>query len=567
MTELSRPWLASYPPGIPATIDADRYSSVSAVMKEACREFAQRPAFTQFGHTHTYGEIDRLSRDFAAYLTGHLKLKRGDRVALMMPNVHAYPIAIFGVLRAGLTVVNTNPLYTPRELGHQLKDSGAKAILVLENFADTVEKVIAESGIEQVILTSAAELVPGFKGRFIDFVVRYVKRLVPANGLRNTIRFKDALKLGASQSFEEPAVTGDEVAFLQYTGGTTGLAKGAMLTHRNMVANMLQVRAWLGNSCRVGEEIIVTALPLYHIFALTANCLVFMQMGGRNLLILNPRDMKGFVKELKPWKFTVLTGVNTLFNGLLNTEGFDQLDFSRLHLSLGGGMAVQRAVAERWKKVTGCTLLEAYGLTETAPAACINPMGLPDYNGAIGLPIPSTDACVRGEDGAQLPTGEIGELCIRGPQVMKGYWQRPEETAKVLDSDGWLRTGDMSRMDEQGYFYIVDRKKDMILVSGFNVYPNEVEDVVAAHPGVLEVAAIGVPDDRSGETVRLIVVRKDPSLTEAQLMAYCKENLTGYKRPREIEFRESLPKTNVGKILRRELRDEYVENHAGKTGN
>ncbi len=385
MTDIPRPWLDSYPPGIPATIDPDSYTSVSAVMQEACREFRDRPAFTQFGHTYTYGEIDRLSRDFAAYLTTHLKLQRGDRVALMMPNVHAYPIAIFGVLRAGLTVVNTNPLYTARELKHQLKDSGAKAILVLENFAATVARVIDETDIQQVILTSAAELVPGVKGRAVDFVVRHIKRMVPKHGLRDTITMKGALRLGAAASYSDPDVRSGEIAFLQYTGGTTGLAKGAMLTHRNMIANMLQVRAWLGHTCTPGQEIIVTALPLYHIFALTANCLVFMQVGGRNLLILNPRDMKGFVKELKPWKFTVLTGVNTLFNGLLNTEGFDKLDFSKLHLSLGGGMAVQRAVAERWKKVTGCTLLEAYGLTETAPAACINPMNLPDYNGAIGL--------------------------------------------------------------------------------------------------------------------------------------------------------------------------------------
>ena len=558
MTDIARPWLDSYPPGIPATIDPDRYSSVSAVMMEACREFRERPAFTQFGHTYSYGEIDRLSRDFAAYLTGHLKLRRGDRVALMMPNVHAYPIAIFGILRAGLTVVNTNPLYTARELRHQLKDSGATAILVLENFADTVAKVISETDIRQVILTSAAELVPGLKGRLVDFVVRYIKRMVPRHGMRDTITMKAALRLGAATAYDDPDVDREDIAFLQYTGGTTGLAKGAMLTHRNMIANLLQVRAWLGEACTPGKEIIVTALPLYHIFALTANCLVFMQVGGRNLLILNPRDMKGFVKELKPWKFTVLTGVNTLFNGLLNTEGFDKLDFSGLHLSLGGGMAVQRSVAERWKKVTGCTLLEAYGLTETAPAACINPMGLTDYNGSIGLPIPSTDACVRDENGKDLAVDEIGELCIRGPQVMKGYWQRPEETDKVLGADGWLRTGDMSRMDAKGYFYIVDRKKDMILVSGFNVYPNEVEDVVAAHPGVLEVAAIGIPDERSGEVVKLVVVRKDPALSESDLLAYCKENLTGYKRPREIEFRDALPKSNVGKILRRELRDEHV---------
>ena len=525
--------------------------------------FVDKPAFTQFGHTNSYAEIDRLSRDFAAYLTGPLGLVRGDRVAIMMPNVHQYPIALIGILRAGLVVVNTNPLYTARELKHQLKDSGAKAIVVVENFATVVEKVLPETDVRQVILTTIGELVPGLKGRIVDFVIRHIKKMVPNHGLRNFVRFKSALGQGARVgSYADPAIDGEDVAFLQYTGGTTGVAKGAMLTHRNMVANMLQVRAWLAGSCTVGEEIIVTALPLYHIFALTANCLVFMQMGGRNLLILNPRDMKGFVKELKPWRFTVITGVNTLFNGLVNTEGFSELDFSGLHLSLGGGMAVQRAVAEKWKKVTGCTLIEAYGLTETAPAACINPMNLADYNGSIGLPIPSTEAMVRDEDGKDAAMGEVGELCIRGPQVMKGYWQRAQETSNVLDADGWLRTGDMARMDESGYVYIVDRKKDMILVSGFNVYPNEVEDVVAAHPGVLEVAAIGIPDEHSGEAVKLVVVRKDPGLTVEALKAYCKENLTNYKRPREIEFRDALPKTNVGKILRRELRDEHLKKAA-----
>ncbi len=560
MNSGARPWLASYPAGIPGEINPDEYASIGKVLAEACARYRDKPAFTQFGHTHTYGEIDQHSRRFASYLTGILGLKRGDRVAIMMPNTHQYPIALFGVLRAGLTVVNVNPLYTPRELRHQLTDSGARVLLVVENFADTVEKVLGDVPVEHVILTTLAEMVPGLKGRFIDFAVRYIKKLIPKHNLKPTARFGQALAAGAAHNaYADPDVRGEEIAFLQYTGGTTGLAKGAMLSHRNMVANMLQVRAWLGDSASPGNEIIITALPLYHIFALTANCLVFMLVGGRNILILNPRDMKGFVKELKSWRFTVMTGVNTLFNGLLNTEGFDQLDFSGLHLSLGGGMAVQRAVAERWKQVTGCTLLEAYGLTETAPAACINPMGLPDYNGSIGLPIPSTNAVVRDEDGRDQPVDEVGELCLQGPQVMVGYWQRPEETAKVLDDNGWLRTGDMARMDGNGYFYIVDRKKDMILVSGFNVYPNEIEDVVAAHPGVLEVAAIGIPDARAGEVVKLVVVRKDPALTREALFEYCKENLTGYKRPREIEFRDALPKTNVGKILRRELRDEHVK--------
>jgi len=556
MSETERPWLASYPPGMPAQIDPDRYASIPAVLEEACATFRDKPAFTQFGHTFSYGDIDRLSRDFAAYLTGTLKLQRGDRVALMMPNLHQYPIAIFGVLRAGLVVVNTNPLYTARELKHQLRDSGAKAILVVENFADTVEKVLPETDIRQVILTTVAEMVPGIKGRIVDFVVKYVKKMVPRHGLRDAHRFGHALKLGAAiGAYADPPIVGQDIAFLQYTGGTTGLAKGAMLTHRNMVANMLQVKTWIGEKCKPGKEIIVTALPLYHIFALTANCLVFMKFGATNLLITNPRDMPGFVKELQGTRFTAITGVNTLFNGLLNTPGFDQVDFSALHLTLGGGMAVQRAVAEKWKKVTGVTLVEAYGLTETSPAACINPMDLADYNGAIGLPVPSTDACVKDDDGNMLPVGEVGELCIKGPQVMKGYWQRPEETANVIDADGWLHTGDMAKMDEAGFFFIVDRKKDMILVSGFNVYPNEVEDVIAGLDGVLEVAAIGVPDEKSGEAVKVFIVKKDPALTAEQVKAYCRDNLTGYKQPRYIEFRTELPKTNVGKILRKELRD------------
>ncbi len=563
MSPSSSPWLANYPPGVAHEVDVDQYPSIVAVMEEACSRYGDKPAYTQFGHSLSYADINRLSRDFADFLTGTLGLQHGDRIALMMPNVLQYPIAIFGALRAGLTVVNTNPLYTPRELRHQLVDSGAKAILVMENFAATVEKVLPDTAVEHVILTTIGEMVPGLKGRMVDFVVRHIKRLVPRHGLRQVTRFGQALAKGDGSRFRQPQIDNQEIAFLQYTGGTTGQAKGAMLSHRNMVANMVQVREWLGQSSTPGEEIIITALPLYHIFALTANCLVFMQMGGRNVLILNPRDMKGFVKELKPWRFTVLTGVNTLFNGLLNTEGFDQLDFSGLHLSLGGGMAVQRPVATRWQQVTGCTLLEAYGLTETSPAACINPMDLAEYNGSIGLPIPSTRATVRDEDGSDLAMGEVGELCIHGPQVMVGYWQRPEETAQVLGEDGWLRTGDMARMDEQGYFYIVDRKKDMILVSGFNVYPNEVEDVVAGHPGVLEVAAIGIPDEHSGEVVKLVVVRKDPNLDKQALLDFCRENLTGYKRPRQIEFRDELPKTNVGKILRRALRDEHIAANGG----
>jgi long-chain acyl-CoA synthetase len=550
-----RPWLANYPQGIPAEIDMDKYASIVSVLNEACATYGGRPAFANFGKQLTYAEVDRLSTQFANYLLHELKLKKGDRVALMMPNILQYPIAIFGTLRAGLTVVNTNPMYTARELKHQLVDSGASAIVVLENFAHVVAEVIGQTQVKQVVLTGVGDMLGFPKGALINFVLRHVKKQVPDYDLPGAIRFRDALTAGAGHRLPDIDIRGHDIAFLQYTGGTTGVAKGAMLTHRNLVANMQQASAWLGTNSKPGEEVIITALPLYHIFALTANGLVFMKFGGLNYLITNPRDMKGFVAELKKIPFTAITGVNTLFNGLLNTPGFDEVDFSHMHLSLGGGMAVQRAVAERWKKVTGVTLVEAYGLTETSPAACMNPMDLADYNGAIGLPIPSTEACVKDDAGQQLPVGEVGELCIRGPQVMAGYWQRPEETAKVIDAEGWLHTGDMAKMDEKGFFYIVDRKKDMILVSGFNVYPNEVEDVIALMPGVLEVAAVGVPDEKSGEAVKVVIVKKDPSLTAEQVKAFCRENLTGYKHPKVVEFRTELPKSNVGKILRRELRD------------
>ncbi|WP_130618772.1 long-chain-fatty-acid--CoA ligase [Dyella amyloliquefaciens] len=550
-----RPWLAHYPEGVPAQIDINQYASVAAVVEESFERFRQRPAFASFGKQLSYGQIDELSRQFAGYLTGVLKLGKGDRIAIMMPNVLQYPIALFGALRAGLVVVNTNPMYTARELKHQLEDSGAKAIVVLDNFAATLQQVVAETEVKHVITTGIGDLL-GAKGVLINFVLKNVKKMVPPYSIPNAVRFRDALSQGAAHPLPKVALSHDDIAFLQYTGGTTGVAKGAMLTHGNMVANMMQAGAWIGGNAKPGEEVIITALPLYHIFSLTANGLVFMRLGGLNWLITNPRDMPGFVKELKQSNFTALTGVNTLFNGLLNTPGFAELDFSRMHISLGGGMAVQRAVAERWKKVTGVTLVEAYGLTETSPAACMNPLDLKAYNASIGLPIPSTDVAIWSEEGQPLPQGEVGELMVRGPQVMKGYWQRPDETAKVLGADGWLHTGDIARMDENGYFYIVDRKKDMILVSGFNVYPNEVEDVVMQHPGVAEVAAVGVPDEHSGEVVKLFVVRKDPNLTVEELKKFCHDNLTGYKRPKIIEFRDSLPKSNVGKILRRELRDE-----------
>ncbi|MEN1956521.1 long-chain fatty acid--CoA ligase [Luteimonas changyuni] len=556
MSSTERPWLANYPEGIPSEIDADEYNSIPALLQEAIDKYRDQPAFSNMGVSITYGELDALSNQFASYLLEVLRLKKGDRLAIMMPNCLQYPIATFGALRAGLAVVNTNPMYTARELRHQLVDSGARAILVLDNFGHVVQKVLADSKVETVITTGLGDMLGFPKGAIVNFVVKHVKKMVPDYSIQGAVRFRDTLKAGARHETPKVEIDREDIAFLQYTGGTTGVAKGAMLTHRNLVANMQQASAWVSKQAKPGQEVIITALPLYHIFALTANGLVFTKFGAKNILITNPRDMPGFIKELKREPFTAITGVNTLFNGLLNTPGFEDVDFSQLRLTLGGGMAVQRSVAERWKKATGVTLVEAYGLTETSPAACINPMDLVEYNGAIGLPIPSTDACVKDEEGRMLPVGEVGELCIKGPQVMRGYWQRPEDTAAAIDANGWLHTGDMARMDEGGFFYIVDRKKDMILVSGFNVYPNEIEDVIAMMPGVLEVAAVGVPDEKSGEVVKLVIVKKDPSLTAEQVKAHARNELTGYKQPRIIEFRDELPKTNVGKILRRELRDE-----------
>ena len=556
MSSNAYPWLANYPAGVPEQIDVNTYKSVADVLLTAFDRFRHRPAFSNMGKQLSYGDVDRLSAQFASYLLNDLKLSKGDRVAIMLPNVLQYPIAAFGILRAGLTVVNTNPLYTARELKHQLNDSGASAIVVLDNFAATLAEVLPQTpAVKHVITTALGDMLGFPKALITNLVVRHVKKMVPPYKIDHEVRFNDALTLGSLSPAPKVEVGHDDIAFLQYTGGTTGVSKGAMLTHRNMVANMLQAGGWLASNLKVGEEIVITAIPLYHIFALTANCLVFIQLGGMSLLITNPRDMPGFVKELSKVRFSVLTGVNTLFNGLLNTPGFDALDFSNLRLTLGGGMAVQRAVAEKWKKVTKCTLIEAYGLTETSPAACMNPLDLAEYNGSIGMPISSTAVCIQDDNGNTLGVGEIGEICIKGPQVMRGYWQRPDETAKVITPDGWLHTGDIGRMDERGYFYIVDRKKDMILVSGFNVYPNEIEDVVAACPGVLECAAVGVPDEKSGEAVKVVVVKKDPNLTAETIKEYCRANLTGYKLPKVIEFRDSLPKTNVGKILRRELRD------------
>jgi long-chain acyl-CoA synthetase len=551
-----RPWLDHYPAGVPEQINIDEYASVASVIDEAFAKFADRPAFTNFGKTLSYREIDEASGQFAGYLTGVLKLVKGDRIAIMLPNVLQYPIALFGALRAGLVVVNTNPMYTARELKHQLEDSGAKAIVVFDNFAATLQEVVAQTHVQHVITTGLGDLL-GAKGVVINFALKHIKKMVPAFHIANAVRFHDALSQGQAHPLQPVTLNHDDIAFLQYTGGTTGVAKGAMLTHGNMVANMLQAGAWFAAKIQPGEEIIITALPLYHIFALTCNCFIFLRFGGQSILITNPRDMPAFVKVLSEVKFTSITGVNTLFNGLLNTPGFDKVDFSHLRMSFGGGMAVQRTVAEKWEKITGCALIEGYGMTESSPVATINPLvDGARFSGSIGLPIPSTEIGIQDDDGQPLAMGEVGEICIRGPQVMKGYWQQTDETTKVLSGDGWLRTGDLGRIDEKGLVYIVDRKKDMILVSGFNVYPNEIEDTVMQNPGVAEVAAVGVPDEHSGEVVKLFVVRKDPALTVEALKEFCRENLTGYKRPKLIEFRDELPKSNVGKILRRELRDE-----------
>ncbi len=547
-------WLKSYPKGVPAEIDINEYQSLAQLFDEAAAKFTNKRAYTCMGKSITFGELDALSAAFGAFLQGKGVVK-GSRVALMLPNVLQYPVCLFGVLRTGATVVNVNPLYTPRELDHQLKDSGAETIIVIENFAHVLQEVIGRTQVGTVIVTSLGEML-GLKGVLVNAVVRYVKKMVPAFSLPGSISFSKALAEGRGRTLQKPVITHDDIAFLQYTGGTTGVAKGAMLLHRNIVANLLQSRAWLRPFLKMDDQIIITALPLYHIFSLTANCLVFMTLGAENVLIPNPRDMPGFVEELKKHKFTAFTGVNTLFNGLLNTPGFDKVDFSHLQMTLGGGAAVQRAVAERWKAVTGVTLVEAYGLTETSPGATTNPLDMKEYNGSIGLPLPSTEVMLRDDAGQEVGIGPPGEICIRGPQVMKGYWNKPEETAKVIDKDGWLATGDVGVVDDKGFFKIVDRKKDMILVSGFNVYPNEIEAVVAMLPGVLENAVIGVTDDKTGEAVKVVIVKKDPNLTEADVLAHCRLHLTGYKIPRYVAFRTDLPKTNVGKILRRELREQ-----------
>jgi long-chain acyl-CoA synthetase len=551
-------WLKHYPTGVPADIDPNKYQSIRDLFEESVASFAERPAYYCMGKEITFGELDRMSRSFGAWLQAQ-GLKKGDRVALMMPNVLQYPVALFGVLRAGLIVVNVNPLYTPRELEHQLNDSGAKAIVILENFAHTLEQVIAKTPVKQVVVAAMGDLLGLAKGALVNFVVRNVKKMVPAYQFANAIRFNAVLSAASGMALARVDIKPEDIAFLQYTGGTTGVSKGAMLLNRNITANLTQVDAWLDPFLSDYDRknyIIITALPLYHIFSLTVNCLMMLKIGGKNVLIVNPRDIPGFVKELAKHKYTTITGVNTLFNGLMHHPDFEKLDFSALRISNGGGMAVQKAVAERWKKITGVTLTEGYGLTETSPVATTNPPDLKEFNGSIGLPVPSTEISIRDDAGNELPLGQAGEICIRGPQVMAGYWQRPEETAAVMTADGYFRSGDVGIMDENGHTRIVDRKKDMILVSGFNVYPNEVEGVVMMHPGVLECAAVGVPDEHSSEAVKLFVVKKDPELSEKDVRAHCHENLTGYKCPKHIEFRTELPKTNVGKILRRALRDE-----------
>lgn len=547
-------WLKSYPAGVPAEINIDQYASLREVLEETCAQFASRPAYSCMGRTITFAELDRLSSAFGAFLQGR-GLAKGARVALMMPNVLQYPVCLFGILRAGYTVVNVNPLYTPRELEHQLSDSGAELIVVVENFACTLAEVLSKTQVKHVVVTTIGEML-GMKGVVVDFVLRHVKKMIPPWNILGTTRLSKALAEGGRRKLERVELGHEDIAFLQYTGGTTGVAKGAMLLHRNIVANLLQAGAWVKPFIGERRHVVITPLPLYHIFSLTANCLTFMTLGAENVLITNPRDIAGLVKEMSKHSFTAFTGVNTLFNALLNNAEFHKLDFSTLQLTLGGGMAVQQAVAERWEKVTGKPLIEAYGLTETSPAATINPLDLLEYNGAIGLPISSTDLVLRDDDGNEVALGQRGEICIRGPQVMAGYWKRPEETAQMIDRNGWLATGDIGVVDERGFVRIVDRKKDMILVSGFNVYPNEIEAVVAMHPAVLECAAVGVPDAKSGEAVKLFVVKKDPALTSESLLAHCRELLTGYKCPRDVEFRTELPKSNVGKILRRELRDE-----------
>ena len=553
-------WLQSYEQGIHAEIDIERYNSIIEVFQESAGKHSHLPAFQNMGKTLTYGETSKLITDFASFLQNTLKLPRGERVAIMMPNLLQYPIALFGALKAGMIVVNTNPLYTPRELEHQLNDSGATTIVVLENFANTLELVLPRTKVKNVIVATVGDMF-GLKGKLMNFVVRKVKKMVPEYRIANIIPFQTALKQGAAHPFTPVALTRDDTAFLQYTGGTTGVAKGAILTHGNICANMQQAAEWIKNLLEPGKEIVIAALPLYHILALTINLMIFTQAGAKILLITNPRDMKGFMGELKKEKISVFIGVNTLFNAMVNRPELAEIDFSALKLTLAGGMATQKPVAEKWKNITGTPIVEAYGLTEASPGVCCNPLNIKEYTGTIGLPLPSTEVELRAADGSEVAQGEAGELWIRGPQVMQGYWNSPEETAKVIDTRGFLETGDIAVMDEKGWLKIVDRKKDLIVVSGFNVYPNEVEDVVTGHPKVTEAACIGVSSEKTGEALKLFVVKKDESLNKEELIAYCRSLLTPYKVPRDIEFWEELPKSNVGKILRRVLRDKAEGKH------
>ena len=549
-------WLNSYEQGVNAEIDITQYSSISDVFRQSVEKFAHQPAFQNMGKTLTYAEVGKLAEDFASYLQNVLKLPRGERVAIMLPNLLQYPIALFGILQAGLVAVNTNPLYTPRELEHQLKDSGATTIIVLENFANTLELVLPRTQIKHVIVASVGEMFGFFKGTLMNFVLRKIKKMVPEYRISGAIPFQTTLKEGAAHTFRPVTLTREDTALLQYTGGTTGVAKGAVLSHGNICANMLQAKEWIKNQLREGKETVIAALPLYHIFALTVNLMIFTNAGSKIILITNPRDMKGFIGELKKERISVFIGVNTLFNGMVNQPDFATVDFSNLRLTLGGGMATQKAVAEKWKKITGTPIVEAYGLTEASPGVCCNPLNIEAYSGGIGLPVPSTEVELRDADGKEVGVGQPGELWVRGPQVMKGYWNRPEETAKTIDARGFLETGDIAVMDEKGWLKLVDRKKDLIVVSGFNVYPNEIEEVVSHNDKVMEVACIGVPNEKTGEALKVFVVKKDPSLTKEELIEFCRTELTAYKVPKDIEFRDELPKSNVGKILRRELREQ-----------
>ncbi|EHY76791.1 long-chain-fatty-acid--CoA ligase FadD1 [Stutzerimonas stutzeri] len=551
-------WKDKYPVGVASEINPDEYQNIQAVLKQSCERFADKPAFSNLGKTLTYGELYKLSGDFAAYLQQNTDLQPGDRIAVQLPNLIQYPIVVFGAMRAGLIVVNTNPLYTARELEHQFNDAGAKALVCLANMAHLAEEVLPKTGIKHVIITEVADMLPPLKRMLVNAVVKHVKKMVPAYNLPKAVKLNDALALGRGKAVREASPSSDEVAVLQYTGGTTGVAKGAMLTHRNIVANMLQCKALMGSNLNDGSEVLIAPLPLYHIYAFTFHCMAMMLSGNHNILISNPRDLPAMIKDLSKYRFSGFVGLNTLFVALCNSEDFRKLDFSALKVTLSGGMALQLATAERWKQVTGCPICEGYGLTETSPVASVNPIEHIQI-GTIGIPVPSTQFKVINDDGQDLAQGEIGELCIKGPQVMKGYWQRPEATDEVIDAEGWFKSGDIGVIQEDGYIRIVDRKKDMILVSGFNVYPNELEDVLAGLPGVLQCAAIGVPDEKSGEAIKLfVVVKPGESLTKEQVMKHMHDNLTGYKRPKAVEFRESLPTTNVGKILRRELRDEEL---------